>query len=124
MLSDQYKNLSNSDRSLLLSFCAQRWEKSQEDKGSSQVPKYTLKTFVSAQFPACKAERTIRQGSEKNHGKFGKLKVILYGYNGRNVDKTCRAQIMQRHWNSFLVRDKKLLKEFLKRNDMIRFAFF
>ena len=75
------------------------------------------------QFPACKAERTIRQGSEKNHGKFGKLKVILYGYNGRNVDKTCRAQIMQRHWNSFLVRDKKLLKEFLKRNDMIRFAF-
>lgn len=45
MLSDQYKNLSNSDRSLLLSFCAQRWEKSQEDKGSSQVPKHTLKTL-------------------------------------------------------------------------------
>lgn len=45
MLSDQYKNLLNSDRSLLLSFCAQRWEKSQEDKGSSQVLKYALKTL-------------------------------------------------------------------------------
>ena len=47
--------------------------------------------------------------------------MILCGCNGRNVDKRCRAQIMQRHWNSFLVRDTKLLKGFLKRNNMIIF---
>ena len=85
MLSEQYKNLLNSDSSLPLSFCAQRWENSQEDKGPSQVPKYPLKTLF-LQFLAYKSERTIRQGSEKNHGKFGKPQVNLCGYNVRNVD--------------------------------------
>ena len=62
MLSDQYKNLSNSDRSLPLSFCAQRWEKSQEDKGSSQVPKYILKTLFLHSF------QLVRQRGQSGKG--------------------------------------------------------
>lgn len=49
-----------------------------------------------------KAERITRQGSEKNHGKFGKVQVILCGCNLRGADKMCRAWITKSHWSAFV----------------------